>query len=375
MRSVTFICICCLVIVFSFEACAGQPPTPTPTLKPTETEKPPEPTPVPPTATPVPTDTPEPTSTPEPTASPEPTATPVPIDLLITVNDSSGNIVSPAYLQITGVDEKVKPTSDDGRIAWRDLPSEDVNLTVKASGYIPLEKSLTLQRGDNTETVILEDDPLGYKASIACGPDEELLYIEDLQDQTANDWSEVDAGAMGWSVVEVPGEAGNFAIAATGSKDIQPPGTNMRSGLMFDNAVWRIKVMFDGKSMNSTFLNWRHSFDTGDVRYFTNFGPNVLLDMTRFNSGQGIMVGRAGTQAQLKKWYYFEVSFFNGEVQVWLNGKKMIVYKDKSPFPPGTIGLEPHFQNDGVIYFDNMAVCELASPFVSLPLPTPVKKK
>jgi hypothetical protein len=127
--------------------------------------------------------------------------------------------------------------------------------------------------------------------------------------------------------------------------------------------------------MNSTFLNWRHSFDTGDVRYFTNLGPNVMLDMTRFNSGQGIMVGRAGSTSPLKKWHYFELSFYDGEVQAWMNGKKMIVYKDKDPFPAGTIGLEPHFGNEGVIYYDNLAVCELNAPFTSLPLPTPVKKK
>ena len=76
----------------------------------------------------------------------------------------------------------------------------------------------------------------------------------------------------------------------------------------------------------------------------------------------------------LKKWMSFEVSNYNGELQVWMNGKKLVLYKDKNPLPPGTIGLEPHFNGEGVIYYDNLAVCEISAPFVPLPLPTPAKK-
>jgi hypothetical protein len=375
-----------MVLIFSFEACTTPSQTPIPVVEATATEKAPQPTEIPPTATtepsttPVPTSTPEPTETPEPTATPlptdtpEPTATLVPFDFSITIHDIHGNPISPVDVKIAGVGDAIR-TDEKGKAEWKGLPSGDIQFAASAPGYKTYEKSLTLERGLTAQTILLQDDPTGLKTSNACKPEEKLLYIEDLQDQKADGWPEIEAGAMGWSVMEKPDEPRNYVIAATGNKDVQPPGTDLKSGVIFDNAVWRIKVYFDGKSMNSTFLNWRHSFDTGDVRYFPNLGPNVLLDMTRFNSGQGIMVGRAGSTSPLKKWHYFELSFYNGEVQVWMNGKKMIVYKDKDPFPPGTIGLEPHFGNEGVIYYDNLSVCELSAPFTPMPIPTPVKKK
>jgi hypothetical protein len=220
----------------------------------------------------------------------------------------------------------------------------------------------------------LEDDPLGYKASEACNPEERLVYIEDFQDKIANNWPEIDAGAMGWSIIEKPDEPGNFMIAASGNKEIQPPGTNLKSGLIFDNAVWRGKVWFGGGNSISTFLNWRHSLENGDIRYFTHIGPQVSVDLTRFNSGDGISVARSGTRIPLNKWATFEMSTFNGNTQVWINGKKNLDYTDKNPLPEGTIGLEPHFQGEGTIYFDNLAVCELSAPFLPLPSPTPQKK-
>jgi hypothetical protein len=259
-------------------------------------------------------------------------------------------------------------------VNWSALPADTIRLSVQAPGYKKFEKQFILNRGSNKETIQLEDDPLGLKASDACSADESPLYIEDLQDQTANNWPEIDAGAMGWSVVEKPDEPGNFVIAAKGNKDLQPPGTDLKSGLVFDNAVWRVKVWFEGSPMISTFLNWRHSFDKGDQRYFPHFGPQVLVDMTRFNSGEGIIVGRAGSRVQSKKWTSFEVSNYNGALQVWMNGKKMIAYSDKKLLPPGTIGLEPHFNGEGTIYYDNLAVCELTAPFVSMSPSSLIKK-
>jgi hypothetical protein len=359
--------VCCLLIIFSFAACTAQPQV-QPTAPPTE--QPVKPTDLPPQ----PTIEIKPTAKLEPTATPVPTATLVPIDLVLTIQDANGNPVPMAKGEIANLPDSGFETDKTGHVEWKDLAAETIPLVVQASGYKKLEKELTLQRGANTESIQLEDDPLGLKAVSACGKDEKLVYIEDLQDKKADNWPEIDAEAMGWSVMEKPDESGNFVVAASGNKDLQPPGTNLRTDLVFDNAVWRVKVWFEGSQAISTFLNWRHSFENGDQRYFPHIGPQVLIDMTRFNSGDGITVGRSGTKAPLKKWVNFEVSYYSGEVQVWMNGKKLVIYTDKNPLPPGTIGLEPHFNGAGIIYYDNLAVCELNAPFVSLPLPTPVKK-
>jgi hypothetical protein len=52
----------------------------------------------------------------------------------------------------------------------------------------------------------------------------------------------------------------------------------------------------------------------------------------------------------------------------------MISFTDKNLLPAGTIGLEPWFGGEGEIYYDNMAVCELSAPFVSLPIVAALKK-
>ncbi len=370
MKQTTLALFCSISLVVSFAACTTQtPPQPV-----TETNVIPTESPVLPAEVVKPTATPEPTATPNPTATPEPTATLVPINFVLTILDEGGNPLPQVNVQNLSESDTVIQTDQKGQITWTNLNSDSNKIIVNAPGYKTIEKDYILNRGENTAIFKLEEEPYGIKTSSACGPGETPVYIEDLQDKIADNWPEIDAGAMGWSVMEKPDEPGNFVIAASGSKDVQPPPTDLKSDQKFNNAVWRTRVWFEGKPAISTFLNWRHSFDTGDVRYFTHFGPQVYVDLTRFDSGNGIPVGRTGSAVSVKKWHYFEISFYNGNIQVWMDGKKMIVYEDKEPFPAGTIGLEPHFNADGVIYYDNLVVCELNGPFVTLPLPTPANK-
>jgi hypothetical protein len=331
-------------------------------------------TPIPPTATPVPTDTPVPTATPTAT----PTDTPVPFSLSVVISDASGKAIQGAEVVVLEQKDNPQTTNASGEVTWDSLPVETVSLNIRANGYKVTDKKVSMRRGMNKEAISLETDQWGALSSQACKAGEKLLYFEDLQDQHADNWPEIETGSRGWSVVEVPNEPGNYAILAQGSPDVPVAQTHLKSDQVFDNAVWRVKVYFLGrKAQVSTFLNWRQSFENGDGRYSTHFGPQVFVDLTRFVSGEGVPAGHGGSNVPLNKWYSFEISTYKGVTEIWKDGKEMVSYTDKDPLPPGTIGLEPHFDAEGSIYYDNLAVCELSAPFTTIitATATPAPKK
>ena len=62
-----------------------------------------------------------------------------------------------------------------------------------------------------------------------------------------------------------------------------------------------------------------------------------------------------------------KISSFEGIVSVWVDGKRLMEYTDPMPVPPGTIGLEFWLKGaNATIYIDDMSVCELSAPFVSI---------
>lgn len=66
-------------------------------------------------------------------------------------------------------------------------------------------------------------------------------------------------------------------------------------------------------------------------------------------------------------WHEIEVSTYDGMLKVWLDGEELLAYLDPDPLPPGTIGigLGESMEEGSKVYYDNLRVCELTSPFVS----------
>ena len=90
------------------------------------------------------------------------------------------------------------------------------------------------------------------------------------------------------------------------------------------------------------------------VRFFdTPAGPNPL------NTAQASIMLTEG------QWYNFDVAYFNGTHQVWMDGKMIMEYKDPQPYPEGTIGFETHLDQSKTtqFYMDNLVVCELTAPY------------
>jgi hypothetical protein len=59
--------------------------------------------------------------------------------------------------------------------------------------------------------------------------------------------------------------------------------------------------------------------------------------------------------------------FYQGEIQFWIDGKKLIQWSDPQFFPDGKWGLAHDLlKADACAIYDNFAVCGLQVPFVSI---------
>jgi hypothetical protein len=329
-------------------------------------------------ATPLPTPTPTLTPTPAPTATPTltPTATPIPYDLSVTVTDADGNPIAGAELNlaIAGAAQGDTVKTDNSGIAtWTDLPGEAVTLDARAQGYKPAQAAQTIVRGKNDMPIKLERDPFGLLPAQACGEGETLLYIEDFQDGKAQGWQNITgaidyAAQNGWSITSTTEGNQSLTYAKV------PEGADSLQNYTFDDAVWRLKVMVAGND-GFSFLNWRQApAPGGETRYPLQWSDGgVMMALTRLEMpGAGhFPVGQTQLSMTQNRWYYMEISSYQGEIQVWVDGRSIVVYKDPKPLPPGTIGLEAHMSNGAkaTYSFDDLAVCQLSAPFKSLPLP------
>lgn len=308
------------------------------------------------------------TPTPPP-PTPTPTATPVPYDLTAKVLDESDAPIAGADILFPqSGSEGIFKSDEAGQFKWSNLPGPDAQLSASAQGYLPGEQTGTLQRGPNDLQVTLKRDPFGLLAADACAPGEKLLYVEDFQDGKAQGWQNITGAAEfgaknGWMLG--PTEQGNNAVYFTGIYH----DLDRLQDMTFDNVVWRLKVLTMGKD-GWSFLNLRFvPSPDGGTRYVIQWGADVLLDLTRmdFPTAGAFSVGKSQFKATQNQWYYVEFSDYQGQVQVWIDGKKEIEYQDPKPIGPGVISLEVNIQKDpNTVYaFDNLSVCELTAPFAT----------
>jgi hypothetical protein len=103
----------------------------------------------------------------------------------------------------------------------------------------------------------------------------------------------------------------------------------------------------------------------------------VLTGLTRLDSPDvgHLAVAQSSLRVKQDRWYYLEISYYQGNIQVWADGKKIIDYTDPQPLPPGMISLEAHVPNDRntVYYFDDLSVCDLGAPFAASIYKPPAK--
>ena len=331
------------------------------------------------------TPTPKPTNTPPPT----PTATPVPYDLTVRVIDAEGNSISGASVVLNDAENPFL-TSETGESIWTNLPAPDGTVTVASSGYFASDQTFSLSRGPNELLVTLERDPNGLLASHACAPGESVLYVEDFQDANAQGMQVVNFNAGGWSIGPAPELAENLvmtlALPDSYNGRVTPNEQAEVTDTKFENAALRFRLHVTGPG---TYIFYWQSVNEA---YQTSAGQ---ADWSRYQIHIGTTAGGRGDRASallreqppmapfiiadravefLKPniWYLVEISAFEGNTKVWLDGKEIMDYVDPQPMPGGGFGFAADLVKAGAVaYYDNMSVCGLSAPFTSVYSPAP----
>ncbi len=263
--------------------------------------------------------------------------------------------------KVDGKDD-TQETDEDGSVFWDNLPGGTINISISAQGYLPVETSKTIELGENQFAVTLERDPHGLLSSEACLPGERLLYIEDFQDDQAQGWPEIEYRAQGWDILPAPDSAGNKVLQNQGETQA---GT-LLSGFTFNNAVWRIFFISEGKQ-NDIFFDWHVDRNNWESYGIQISGEYVSIIRYPVSSPEVVLVGIVRSLNQ-NVWHLLEISSYEATFEVWLDGIQLLSYIDPQPFPGGQIGLglEASEDENFMIYYDNLTVCELSAPFVSM---------
>lgn len=305
-----------------------------------------------------------------PTPVPSPTPTPIPYSLTVHIADESGAGIPARVAMIESGTEAPVQTDASGVYTWPSLSGPNGSLQVSAPGYYSASQPVTMEPGSNELAVVLQRDPLGLSPEDACAPSETPLFAEDFQSGKA-DGLRTTVGAPGASSV-VTQDDGNrvLSIGGIGLTQVEYPT------LLIDNAVVRLRVQASGRDGDS-FVNLRHLLAGGDTRYIFQWGANPFLSLRRFDGGAGSEAPLSVSQFLAKpgKWHYLELSYYNGALQAWADGKKQIDVTDPVPLPMGTFGFEIHVQADPkqTYLFDNISVCELSAPFSTSLYKAPVQ--
>ena len=290
-------------------------------------------------------------------ATPEPTPTPILYDLDISVVDEDG---APVQATVDYEDESTT-TAEDGTLSLSGLETSSPTLDVSAPGYFTNSVSQSLNPGANSLEVVMELDPNGLLLQNACAPGETLVYVDDFQDGDAEEWQPDQPG--GWTVEPDPDNPDDLVMSATGSEGWAWLGG--RDTYSFDNVVWRMWMKYDDNP--DMHLNFRFAESDYDSRYIIAVNANNA-NFGRLQQGNHVQVMNI-SKPKNGEWHLWEISNFDGTVKVWVDRQEVATYDDPNPWPGGTVNIEPFPVSSANYYVNNVSICELSAPFVSIPKP------
>lgn len=290
---------------------------------------------------------------------PTPTPTPIPYNIDVSVMDAEGNPMSGA---LVAYKTSKFETDASGQVS---IPNESptVKLTVSAPGYFTTEVNPTLQQGSTTVEVSLAQDPNGLLPMNACRSDEELVYIQDFQAGESTEW-QPDGPSQGWTVEADPANSNDLALVTRGDSTWSWLGG--RNGYELDNSVWRIWFKMEGNPNLHFNYRFTESILNG-TRYFLAVNPNGT-NLVRYQNEQHMdLAGGSGLTSD--SWHLLEFSYYEGNLQVWIDHQQVNSYDETAPWPGGTVNLEPYAGAGNAIYFDDVSLCKLNGPFETIPRP------
>lgn len=295
-------------------------------------------------------------------------------NLTVSVADAEGNPVPSASVtvaEMSNLKEGTQQTDVSGMTSWLNLPGESVTLQVNTLGYFSVEEALTIEKGDNEISIALERDQFGKLPSEACRPEEQILYVEDVQDGLMQGWDtlqrKIDLNVPGWVIIPEPEQEGNLVLQAQGQGDnthSDPVGYERES---FGNSVIRFEAK--GYSQLHYILRWHMPENDFNNSYlaFIYADNNTGGRMEKLTEGNYVTVFQWNKALNDGNWHTFEIASYQGENQIWIDGSMMGRWTDPEPISEGLFTIEHDFwKGDAYAYYDNFSVCGLSAPFVSI---------
>jgi DNA-binding SARP family transcriptional activator len=245
---------------------------------------------------------------------------------------------------------------------------------------IPIEDmtgNLTIPTDEETLALGLH----GLLPSEACGVGERLLYIEDFQDGEAPEWQEIALQAQGWGLVADPSQSENFVAVNPNYPSSPPEGVALTilRGFILDQAVARVWFMPTGRP--SFGFHWHYVWEQYQIEegkvdlsaYNILFNPARNRVLRTQAPPSNIILQEMQPTLWSPKWHLIEIATFDGQLDIWIDGVQLLSYIDPKPLPPGalTMAVFSEGEDQSRVYFDDITVCELTAPFVSITATAP----
>jgi len=277
------------------------------------------------------------------------TLTPIPYDLEVTVQDESGNPVTIlAEVSIKELDDTSTKVDELGVVQFMNLPDANWTMNVFAQGYESYQKAIALERGLNEVTYTLTSDPLQLQPSEACQPGQEVLYIEDFEDKTMQDWDGIVRPL--WNYVAFKNRGTVLAIDST-SGNVHEKGP-----VSYGNGVWHFDIL-RGPDLG---LLWLRIHSAPDQSYIILFDGNSGLGL-QYEPDGVVIIYRNLPLGYGKTWERFSIAYYDGVIDIYRDGELLFGTTIEGPlYPDGNISIANNF---GKVFLDNLVICGLDEPY------------
>ncbi len=175
-----------------------------------------------------------------------------------------------------------------------------------------------------------------------CGPEEEVLFVDDFEDGQAEGWNFLSEKGVQQSPWPVGVDEGNHFLVGTGHNWAQTGPDSWTD--------YNLHVRFRHVTADSdAHLNVR----VGDGRYHVHLRGGLLKRDFPPKGERDVMLARWDYQPD-REWHEFTLSAVGERIEAYLDGKLVGAYDDPDPLPPGRIGLE---NLAGTTWYDEVVVC------------------
>jgi len=216
----------------------------------------------------------------------------------------------------------------------------------------------------------------------ACSPDEKLVYNEDIKDSDMQGWTtllnNINFDVAGWSITADPDQEGNIVLISeyAGAQHVSPVGYEKAKygdavlrfwtkmfGDMHLIVTWHRNgqpfTVADQNFLNGSYTTFIYSSNGGRIERFAQPEGGDFFNIQPIAWGSG--------NNRDSKWHMYEISTYQGELQIWRDGKRLGKWTDPQPIPEGSLTVEMDFwKPETKVYLDDFSVCELSAPFVSI---------